>query len=54
MHPVPLGESGEARRKGARRGGVSPGLHDCKEEGWGYPARRAQPSPLCRARGGAS
>ena len=49
MHPVPLGESGEARRKGARRGGGSPGLHAAKplgvaEEGWGYPTWRAKPS----------
>ena len=26
--------------KGARRGGCSPGLHDRREEDWGYPAGR--------------
>lgn len=37
MHPVPGGETGEARRKGPRRGGGSPGLHDQREEGGDTP-----------------
>lgn len=51
MQSLPLGESGEARRKGDSRGGGSPGLHAAQR--WkvvGYPVCRAQPLLLRRAR----
>ncbi len=52
MHPVPVGETGEARSKGQGRGGGSPGLHDHREEGRGHPAQGQRLHP-CAALGAA-
>ena len=40
--PLPVGETGEVKRKGSMKGGGSPGLHKpmlfMGAEGWGYPS----------------
>ncbi len=42
--PLPVGETGEVKRKGSMKGGESPNLHKpmlfMGAEGWGYPSSR--------------